>query len=101
MVAGVASSQDLIREAVIEVAQLSEHDLRLVVQFMRELKQRQSVSVEDSSPAAIRAEAKRLAAEMGEISREEAMAQFRTTLERIRLQAIADGTAIEGDWQGD
>jgi hypothetical protein len=29
------------------------------------------------------------------------MAHFRATTERIRTQAIADGTAIEGDWSGD
>jgi hypothetical protein len=57
--------------------------------------------VERSSVAEIRAEAKRLAAEMRDMSRDEVMAQFRATAERIRLQAVADGTAIEGDWQSD
>ncbi len=97
----VALPQDLVREAIIEVAQLPDQDLRLVVQFVRELRQRQPVSVERPSVAAIRTEAKRLAAEMGDMARAEAMSQFRATIERIRLQAIADGTAIEGDWPGD
>lgn len=97
----VASPQDLVREAVIEVAQLPDQDLRLVVQFVRELKQRPTVPVVGSSVAAIRAEAKRLAAEMGDMPRAEAMTEFRATIERIRRQAIADGAAIEGDWSGD
>jgi hypothetical protein len=97
----MAPPANLVREAVIEVAQLPDQDLLLVMQFVRKLKQRQTMSVQRPSVAEISAEAKRLAAEMGDMSREEVMAQFRATTERIRLQAIADGTAIEGDWQDD
>jgi hypothetical protein len=71
------------------------------MQFVRKLKQRQSIAARRLSVAEIRANAKRLATEMGDMSRAEVMAQFRATTERIRLQAIADGTAIEGDWQSD
>lgn len=97
----LAPPANLVREAVIEVAQLPDQDLLQVMQFVRELKERQIIAPRRPSVAEIRAEAKRLAAEMGDMSREEVMAQFRASTERIRLQAIADGTAIEGDWQGD
>jgi hypothetical protein len=33
--------------------------------------------------------------------REQLAAQFQEVGERIRSQAIAEGTAVEGDWEGD
>jgi hypothetical protein len=95
----LAPPANLVREAVIEVAQLPDQDLLQVMQFVRELKQRQTIAARRPSVAEIRAKAKRLAAEIGDMSRAEVMAQFHATTERIRHQAIADGTAIEEDWQ--
>lgn len=97
----LAFPQSLVREAVIEVAQLPDQDLLVVMQFMRELRERQTISAPRPSVSEIRAEAKRLAADMGNLSRAEVMAHFRTTTECIRAQAVTDGTAIEGDWRGD
>lgn len=93
--------QNLVREAVLEVAQLPDRDLVLVVQFVRELKRRRGSATPRPSVAEVRAEARRLAFEMASLSPEQVMAHFRETLEHIRAQAVAEGTAIEGDWQGD
>ncbi len=92
---------ELVRDVVIEVAQLPDQDLLLVRQFVHEIKDRRKTSAPRPTVADIRAEAKRLAAEMSFMSRAEVMEHFRATTERIRSQAIAEGRAIEGDWQGD
>jgi hypothetical protein len=39
--------------------------------------------------------------ELKGLPREAVFAEFRTALDRIREAAIADGTAIEGEWEGD
>ena len=93
--------QNLVRAAVLEVAQLPDRDLVLVVQFVRELKQRRGSATPRPSVAEVRAEARRLASAMESLSREQVLARFRETLEYMRAQAVAEGTAIEGDWQGD
>lgn len=95
------SSAELVRDVVIEVAQLPDQDLLLVRQFVHEIKDRRKTSAPRPTVADIRAEAQRLAAEMSTMSRAEVMEHFRATTERIRNQAIAEGRAIEGDWRGD
>jgi hypothetical protein len=52
----LAPPANLVREAVIEVAQLPDQDLLQVMQFVRELKQRQTKSARRPSVAEIRAE---------------------------------------------
>ena len=97
----VVMPAELVRNVVIEVAQLPDQDLLLVRQFVHEIKDRRKTSVPRPTVAEVGAEAKRLAAEMSLMSRAEVMEHFRATTERIRSQAIAEGRAIEGDWQGD
>jgi hypothetical protein len=92
------SPQELIRQAVIEVVNLPEADLLLVIHFVRSLKEQQ---VDSSSVSDIRAEARRLAFDMANLPRAEVQTRFRAIAERIRAQAIARGTAIAEDWEGD
>jgi hypothetical protein len=94
--------KNLVRQAVIEVASLSEEDLALVIEFVDYLKQRRVAPLEGRlSATEIRLEARRRARELNNVPRQELVARFKELTERIRTQAIGSGTAIEGDWQGD
>ncbi len=101
MSAQALSSQALVRQTVIEVALLPEPDLARVMEFVRRLKDERITAERQTSATEIRNEAERLASEMAHLSRDDVMLRFRDTLERIRTQAIANGTAIDGDWNGD
>lgn len=101
MSVNVMVQQDVVRQAVIEVARLPEQDLLRVLAYIDDLKEQRTRSTALPLVAEIRAEADRLAAGMEHQPRQEVMAQFQGTLERIRAQAVAAGTAIDGDWQDD
>ena len=45
--------------------------------------------------------AKQRAAEMGDVPRAEMAARLIKVMYEIRAEAIAKGTAIEGEWEGD
>lgn len=100
MASNVLSPQDLVRQAVIEVANLPEQELLQVLAYIGLLKE-QHGGAEASEVAAIRAEADRLAAGMKGQARADVMMQFQATLNAIRAQAIAQGTAIDGEWLRD
>ena len=94
------ASQDLVRKAVIEVAQLQEKELLIVIEMVDTLKkQREHPNKELAAEILTRAKAR--AEEMKHLSREEAMEQFSKSLDAIRADAIAKGTAIEGEWESD
>lgn len=101
MSAQALSSQALVRQTVIEVALLPEPDLARVMDFVRHLKDERMAAERQAAAGEIGVEAEQLASEMAQLSRDEIMLRFRETLERIRIQAIANGTAIDGDWNGD
>ena len=89
--------QDLVRQAVIEVAQLPEAELVAVVEFVSQLKQhRQRPTV-----AQIKAEAERLSTQLRDLPRAELMKRFQQTLDVMREDALIKGTAIEGEIEGD
>ena len=92
--------QDLVRQAVIEVAQLRESELVVVIEMINELK-KQSAKSNRERAEEILAQAKARAAEMSHLSREEIMERFGRTMDSIRVEAIEKGTAIEGEWEGD
>ena len=92
--------QDLVRKAVIEVAQLPENELLIVIEMVDTLK-KQRARPNREAAAQIVARAKARAVETSQLSREALMQQFSDTLEAIRAEAVAQGTAIEGEWEGD
>ncbi|HXF86060.1 MAG TPA: hypothetical protein VNK49_11795 [Anaerolineales bacterium] len=94
------ASQDLVRRAIIEVAQLEEKELLIVIEMVDTLK-KQRARPHKELAAEILAKAKARAEEMKHLSREEAMERFGRTLDAIRADAIAKGTAIEGEWERD
>lgn len=94
------TSQDLIRKAIIEVAQLPEKELLIVIETVETLK-KQRTRPNRELAAKIVARAKARASEMSHLSREEMMDKFGAALEAIRTEAIEKGTAIEGEWEDD
>ena len=100
MNADTLAPQELIRKAVIEVAQLPEKELLIVIEMVDTLK-KQRARPNRELAAEILARAKARAAEMSHLSREEVMERFSKSLDAIRAEAIAKGTAIEGEWEGD
>ncbi len=92
--------QELIRKAVIEVAQLPEKELLIVIEMVDSLK-KQRARPNRELAVEILAYAKARAAEMKHLSRAEVMEKFSKTLDAIRAEAIAKGTAIEGEWEDD
>ena len=92
--------QELIRKAVIEVAQLPENELLIVIEMVDTLK-KQRARPNRELAAEILSRAKARAAEMSHLSRAEVMEKFGATLNAIRAEAIAKETAIEGEWERD
>ena len=89
--------QDLVRKAVIEVAQLPESDLVAVVEFVTRLKRQPR----RPTVAEIQAEAERLSAQLKNLPRQELMKRFQDNLDAMRADAIAKGTAIEKELESD
>ncbi len=97
----VLPPQDLIRKTIIEVVSLPEKDMLTVLEFVGKIKQREKDKLPKLTVAEVHAEANRIAAETANMSREEIMNRFRETVEQIRAEAIAKGTAIDGEWERD
>jgi len=93
-------SEKLLRQVITSVAQLPPNDLLVVYETISDLKQKESEKPKLTA-AEIVARAKVRAAEMSHLSRAEVMERFSATLEAIRADAIAKGTAIEGEWEQD
>jgi len=92
--------QDLVRKAVVEVAQLPENELLVVIEMVNNLKRQRSHPNRELAEKIV-AQAKIRAAETSQLSREELMKEFGDTLEAIRADALAKGTAIEGELESD
>jgi hypothetical protein len=100
MESSVLAPQDLIRKAVIEVAQLRENELLVVIETVEFLKKQRARPNRESAKEIV-ARAKLRAAETSNLSREELMKKFSDTLDAIRAQAIENGAAIEGELESD
>lgn len=93
-------SQDLVRKAVIEVAQLEEKELLIVIEMVDTLK-KQRARPNKELAAEIVAKAKARAEEVKYLSRDEAMEKFGSTLNAIREEAMVKGTAVDGEVESD
>ena len=94
MNADLLAPQELVRKAVIEVAQLPEKELLIVIEMVDSLK-KQRARPNKELAAEILAKAKARAEEVRYLSRDEAMEKFGKTLDSIRAEAI------EGEWKRD
>lgn len=100
MTSQAPAPQDLIRKAVVEVAQLPENELLIVIEMVDNLKRQRSHPNRDLASKII-TQAKTRAMETSHLSRDELMKEFSNALEAIRSDAISKGTAIEEEWEGD
>ncbi len=91
-------NQSLLRRTVVEVANLPDDDLAILLDVVAFLKQQR---VSEMTADDIRQAARRRAVVLRGAPRDQLAAQFREVGERIRSQAVAAGTAVEGDWEGD
>ena len=90
--------QILIRQAVLEVAALPVNELQLVLEYVAHLKdQREEPAAQRSLVAELRAAARQHAAVLKAMPRAVVASQLGDTIERIRGQAIANGTALDGN----
>lgn len=104
MNSNVLAPQDLVRKAVIEVAQLEEKELLIVIEMVDTLKKQRARPNKELAAeilAKAKAKAKARAEEVRYLSRDEAMEKFGKTLDAIREDAIAKGTAINGEVESD
>lgn len=93
----ILAPQDLVRKAVIEIAQLPENDLVAVMEFVARLKQQPH----RLTVAEIKAEAEKLSAQFQNMSRPELMRRFQENLDTMRADAIAKGTALDVELESD
>lgn len=92
-----AVDQSLLRRTVVEVASLPDDDLAIVLDVVAFLKLQRSAE----TAADIRRAARQRAQALHAMPRDQLAAQLREVGERIRSQAVASGTAFDGDWEGD
>lgn len=91
--------QNLVRQAVIEVAQLPENELLVILETIASLKEQRARPNRERA-AQIVARARTRALDTEQLPREVLFQQFNETLENIRAQAVAKGIAIEDEEQG-
>lgn len=100
MVSNSTATQELIRKAVIEVAQLPENELLIVIEMVDEFKKQRSRPNRLVASEIVNAARSRASKTTG-LSREDLMKQFSKTIDEIRAEAIEKGVAIEGEIEGD
>jgi hypothetical protein len=96
------ATPQVIGQLALKLTSLPEEELQLVVEFVNRLEEKQPLnSARDFSAAEIIEEARRRARLLRDVPREQLVARFMEVGEEIRQEAIAKGTAIDGDWTGD
>jgi len=92
----------MIGRVALELTLLPENDLPLIIEFVEYLKRQcRAMPQPRLSVAEMRTEARRRATLLREVPRTEIVSRFQELTEEILQEAIARGTAIEGDWTGD
>lgn len=94
-------TEKLLRQVLSGIAKLPPTDLLVVYETITELKQKDKRGKPALNADEILTHAKARAAEMSQLSHAEVVQRFIDATERARAEAIADGTAIEGDWESD
>lgn len=88
----------LIGQVATGLVQLPDEDITMVARLVERL---HAPACCAAGSAAIVAAARQQAAQLGDVPRSDIAARFELLVEEIRQQAIARGTAIEGDWRND
>ena len=96
------ATPQVIGQLALKLSSFPEEDLQLVVEFVDRLEEKQpSGPARIFSASEIVEEARRRARLLRDVPREQLVARFMEVGEQIRQEAIAKGTAIDGDWTGD
>jgi hypothetical protein len=97
-----ASNPQSLGQLALKLSSLPDEDVQLVAEFVTFLEEkRPSEPARVLSAAEIREKASRRARLLRDVPREQLVARFFEVGEQIRQEAIAKGTAIDGDWLGD
>ena len=100
MNASALDTEKLLRQMLTSIAQLPSNDLLVLYETIGDLKQKE-IGKSSLTADEILLRAKARAAEMSHLSHVEVVQRFIDATERIRAEAIAKGTAIEGEWERD
>ena len=96
------TAPSVIGQVALKLARLPERDLQLVLELVDYLEeQHPSEPAKSMAPATLRAEARRRAALLKDVPREQLVARFVALGDEIQREAIRKGTAVDGDWTGD
>jgi hypothetical protein len=87
----------LIGQVALKLSQLSAEEVSGVLAFLSSTKP----APVPRTPAEICELAKKRAALLRDVPREQVAARFTELAEEIRQEAVTKGTAIDGDWTGD
>jgi hypothetical protein len=101
MNAQTMDTEKLLRQVLTSIAQLPPTDLLVVFETITELKQKNKKGHASLTTDEILLRAKARAAEMSQLSHAEVVQRFIDATERARVAALANGTAIEGEWESD
>ncbi len=82
------SSENMLREVIIDVARLPEEDLPLVAEFVEKLKQRSVPATPRPNAVTLRAEVRRKAAALAGVPREQLAAQFLQLVDDLQAEAM-------------
>ena len=93
-------SPAVIGQIALKLSQLSAEEVSGVLEILDHLRPAEPAS-QPRTAAEICALAKQRAAFLRDVPREQVAARFTELVEEIRQEAIAKGTAIDGDWSGD
>ena len=96
------SSTQAIGQLALKLSSLPDEDLQLVAEFVSCLEKKHPAEpARLLSAAEIREKARKRARLLRDVPREQLVARFLEVGEQIRQEAMAKGTAIDGDWSGD
>lgn len=97
------SEQDLLRQAIIEVASLPKQDLATVLELVQELKQKPHVSIGEKKGMAAKllGRARKHADDLRALPRAEIATRLQEVIREIHQEALAKDVAIDDEWQDD
>ena len=96
----IPPSPAVIGQIALKLSKLSAEEVSGVLEILDHLSP-SGTSRKPVTAAEIFALAKQRAAALRDVPREQVAARFAELAEEIRQEAIAKGTAIDGDWTGD
>lgn len=97
-------TDSMLKQVMSDILVLQNDELEIVAVLIEKIKTSRPPlkhKTPRASVSAMRAEAKRRAAALGNVSRAELATRLVKVIDEIRSEAITTGTAIEGEWKGD